>query len=255
MSKLTFSIITVVKNAELLLPVTLNSVLCQTYKNFEFILVDGGSTDSTVHVARKIMSSSEINFKMKSEPDLGIYDAMNKGVRMASGNYIVFINAGDELYSAETLRVVSEITSKKPSITVFYGDSVVRFKNFERVLRAGSLENIKFGMQFSHQSTYVKSELLQKFPFDLNYRIAADYDFLLRIYKIGFDFFYIRIPLAITLSGGVSDLNRFNTYKEYLSIINKREINLIPSLFVFLKITSNFFKKPVKKISNILKNE
>jgi glycosyltransferase involved in cell wall biosynthesis len=248
LSRVTFSIVTVVKNAENLISATLDSVLAQSYKNYELILIDGDSDDATLQRAKELLSSSNIKSAVISEPDTGIYDAMNKGVKLSSGQYIIFINAGDFLYSNHTLGKIAKHIAQNPSYDIFYGDSIVKYKSFQKPLKAGGLESIKFGMQFSHQSTIVNNELLKNFPFNLKFRIASDYDFLLLLYRKNYRFFYMNFPVSITLSGGISDSRRFDTYKEYLNIVNMHEFSPIPSLYICLQIAINFLKYPIKKI-------
>lgn len=246
MSKISFTIITVVKNAELLISETLNSILNQSYKNYELILVDGVSTDSTLKKAMSILSSADIKSTILCGPDAGIYDAMNKGIKAASGNFIIFINAGDSFCSADTLENVARFVSLNPHCDVFYGDSLVSYGSYTRQLKAGALEAISYGMQFSHQSTFVRAGLMKEFLFDLRYRIASDFDFLLRLYKSNRQFAYIGVPIAITLHGGLSDSRRVDTYLEYLKIVNKNGLAFMPTFNILLNIALNAVKTPFR---------
>ena len=246
MSDITFTIITVIKNAENLILETLSSILCQSYPHYEYIIVDGCSADSTITIVNDVLSRVAINSKVISEEDSGIYDAMNKGVRAASGQYTIFINAGDKLYSSDTLlKVVEKITHNELQ-DVLFGDSFASYINSEIFLKAGTVNNLLCGMQFSHQSTFVATCLLKKYPFNLDYVISSDFDFLLNLYERGYKFLNLQMPIATTLHGGVSDSKRITTYFEYLKIINKNGLKLIRSFFIILNIISYILKKPIK---------
>ncbi len=246
MSKISFTIVTVVKNAELLISETLNSILNQSYKNYELILVDGVSTDSTLKKASNILSSANIKSTILCGPDVGIYDAMNKGVVAASGDYTIFINAGDAFYSDQTLESLAKLIFQNPDFDIYYGDSFVSYGAFKKFLKAGSLNKINCGMQFSHQSTLVLTRLLKTYPFSLRYKIASDYNFLLKAYQANWKFKYLQTPIAITLHGGMSDSKRLSTYSEYISIVNRRGFKLAPSFMIFLMMALDLFKRPIK---------
>ena len=118
----TFSIITVTYNAGKVLEDTIQSVISQTYRNVEYIIVDGGSKDNTLEIIGKY--SKHIN-KMVSEPDKGLYDAMNKGIRMATGDYLCFLNAGDKFHEKETLQQIAETLKDKELPDVIYGETAI----------------------------------------------------------------------------------------------------------------------------------
>jgi glycosyltransferase involved in cell wall biosynthesis len=241
-----FTIITVVRNAESLIGETLNSILNQTYRNFELIIVDGISSDSTLAKVNEILTKATVRAKIISEPDDGIYDAMNKGVRAASGLYTIFINAGDAFCSDDALLRVSSEIDQNFICDVYFGDSFVSYGDFKIFLKAGDIKKLKFGMQFSHQATFVTTLLLKRYPFNLNFKIASDYDFLLNLLMHGHNFLYLQMPVSITLHGGISDSKRISTHLEYLKIINQHGLNLMPSLSITLKILSDLFKRPIK---------
>ena len=241
-----FTVITVVRNAESLVSGTLHSILDQTYSNFELIIVDGGSTDSTLNKVNEILSSTSVTTKVISEPDDGIYDAMNKGIKVASGSYTIFINAGDSLCSNDTLLNVAARVHQNQACDVYFGDSFVSFGEFKNFLKAGKVENLKFGMQFSHQAVFVATSLLKQHLFNTNFRIASDFDFLLSLLKYGHSFLYLQMPVAITLHGGISDAKRLHTYYEYLKIVNQHEFNLKSSSIIALKMFFDLFKKLIK---------
>jgi len=241
-----FTIITVVRNAESLIIETLNSILSQTYRNFELIIVDGCSSDSTLAKVNDTLITATVRTKILSETDDGIYDAMNKGVRSASSLYTIFINAGDTLNSSDTLLKVCGIINLNQFHEVLYGDSFVSYGNFKVFLRAGKINELVHGMQFSHQATFVATYLLKKYPFDLNFMISSDFDFLLRLYKHKYRFLALQMPVATTLYGGISDSKRISTYSEYLKIVNKDGFRLVSSFLIVLNICFLILKKPIK---------
>ena len=116
-----FSIITVTYNAEKVLEDTIQSIVTQSYKNVEYIIVDGGSTDGTLSIVNKY---KEHIHTLVSEPDKGLYDAMNKGLKLATGDYVWFLNAGDTLYTADTVqRIVASLKKKVSLPDVIYGET------------------------------------------------------------------------------------------------------------------------------------
>lgn len=195
-----FSIITVVYNGESFIEETISSVEEQTFDDYEYIIIDGASTDRTLE---KIKYSLQ-NKIVISENDEGIYDAMNKGINLASGEYTIFMNAGDTFSSRETLaKMASECTDD-----VIFGDVYFHFDGQSKVsVHAKGLDYITKGMPFVHQSTFVKTSLLKKEQFDLKYKIASDYDLFWRLYVNNAKFKYVKQIVANFRAGGVSDNN------------------------------------------------
>lgn len=175
------TIITVSYNAVATIEQTISSVVHQDYPNIEYIIVDGGSTDGTIDVVKKYKS---YGIRWISEPDEGIYDAMNKGVQMASGDYVEIIGADDALVSNDIIsRVVSEM---KNDIDIFSGQSwgVDDDQKKQTVCPNVNMRNrltYRGGMA-PHAAMFVRRELLLRYPFDTSYRIAADYKFFLQCY-------------------------------------------------------------------------
>ena len=181
-----FSIITITFNAESVIDPTLKSVLAQTYTNYEYLLIDGGSTDSTVEKAK----TSGIEFAhIVSEPDNGLYDAMNKGIALATGDYLCFLNAGDAFHAPDTLQtIVDTIKDEKELPHVLYGETaeVDEKRNFVRMRRLQAPENLnwrsfKDGMLVCHQAFYARRDIAPMY--DLKYRLSGDVDWCIKVMK------------------------------------------------------------------------
>ena len=194
-----FSIITITYNAEAFLPRTVESVLSQHYRDIEHIIIDGASTDSTISVAQDYMQRSYAaqnghEVRIVSEPDNGLYDAMNKGLRQASGDYICFLNAGDFFPNANVLDTIvsrsltGKIRQQLPA--VIYGDTgiVDNDGNFLRHRRLAPPRNLTWrsfrkGMLVCHQAFYARLDIARTVPYDTRYRYSADVDWCIRVMK------------------------------------------------------------------------
>ena len=192
-----FSIITITYNAEKVLQRTLDSVRSQTYRDMEHLIIDGASTDETVAMADAYRQRASYDVIIRSEPDKGIYDAMNKGLRLATGDYVVFMNAGDTFHDERTLeRVLGGITELRNSETpelrpaVIYGDTDI-VDSEGRFLRKRHLSvpdrltwrSFRKGMLVCHQAFYARQDIARDIPYDLQYRHSADVDWCIRVMK------------------------------------------------------------------------
>ena len=183
------SIVTITYNAARTLQRTLDSVARQSYQHVEHLIVDGASSDDTVAIAQRYQAAVAYEVSIQSEPDKGLYDAMNKGLRMATGDYVVFLNAGDTLHAADTLEtVVKTIGSGQPAVV--YGDTAItdadgRFLHLRthRPPKVLTWKSFKKGMLVCHQAFYARTDIAQKMPYDLRYRHSADVDWCIRIMK------------------------------------------------------------------------
>ncbi|MGN0050058.1 MAG: glycosyltransferase family 2 protein [Prevotella sp.] len=194
-----FSIITITYNAEAFLPRTVESVLSQHYRDIEHIIIDGASTDSTLSVAQDYMQRSYAaqnghEVRIVSEPDNGLYDAMNKGLRQASGDYICFLNAGDFFPNANVLDTIVSRSltgkSRQQLPAVIYGDTdiVDNEGNFLRHRRLAPPRNLTWrsfrkGMLVCHQAFYARLDIARTVPYDTRYRYSADVDWCIRVMK------------------------------------------------------------------------
>ena len=227
------SIITVTYNAEATLERTLQSVAQQTHPDVEHLIIDGASTDRTLEIARQYPHA--IVF---SEPDKGLYDAMNKGLQRATGDYLCFLNAGDKLHSKETLaHIVASISDGSP-IGVIYGDTQIvdAQGNFLRNRRLTPPEHLtwhsfKEGMLVCHQAFYINRQIA--LPYDTNYRFSADFDWCIRCMKEGekrgMKNLYIHEPVADYLAEGMTTANHKASLKERFKIMAKH-YGLLPTI-------------------------
>lgn len=179
-----FSIITVTYQAENTLPPTLKSVCGQTCSDFEYLIIDGASTDKTVALAE---AARPVVTRIVSEPDRGIYDAMNKGVRLASGKYLIFLNAGDSFHSPDTLARLAEV-ARSCSPDILYGDTAIvdadrRFVGMRHLQAPDELQwrSFRNGMLVCHQAFVVRRQSAPEY--DLQYRFSADFDWCIRCMK------------------------------------------------------------------------
>lgn len=195
---ITFSIITITYNAEATLLRTVESVLRQTYPHIEHIIVDGASTDDTLGIAKDYLQRSYAagnghEVRIISEPDNGLYDAMNKGLKMATGDYVVFMNAGDCYPDPATIEQMVESTqlnTRKPLPAVLYGDTDIvdndgRLIGHRRLTPPEQLtwRSFRQGMLVCHQSFYARTDIARHITYDLHYRFSADVDWCIRIMK------------------------------------------------------------------------
>ncbi len=202
-----FSIITVTYNAASVIEPTLASVAAQSYRNFEYLLIDGGSTDDTVAKAK----ASGIEFAhIVSERDNGLYDAMNKGIKLAGGDYLCFLNAGDAFHSSDTLeRIVAAIPEGDSLPEVLYGETAEVDENrcFVRMRRLNVPEKLhwksfKQGMLVCHQAFYARRELAPLY--DLKYRLSADVDWCIKIMKRSENMVNVGFTVVDYLQNGLS---------------------------------------------------
>lgn len=219
-----FSIITVTFNAESFLERTILSVLEQTYPRVEYIVVDGASKDGTQAIIERY--DKRIS-RWISEPDKGLYDAMNKGMKMATGDYLCFLNAGDMFYEPETLqKMVDSIQSQSELPDVLYGHTVLvdESGHFKRMRRLEPPEELNWksfrqGMLVCHQAFFAKRIIAV--DYDLNFRYSADQDWCIRTMKKADNLFNTHLTLIRYLEEGMSTRNRKESLMERFHIMVK----------------------------------
>jgi glycosyltransferase involved in cell wall biosynthesis len=233
------SIITVTYNCEETIEKTILSIVNQDYNNKELIIIDGSSTDKTLSIINKYIHK----VKLFVEKDSGIYDAMNKGISKANGDWVIFMNSGDNFFSNFTLSQIAKcfFTDK----FVIAGSSLYKYPSKYQIH-----EPIRFRngvMPASHQSIFIKKDIIKKYLFNINYKVAADYDQLFRIYlKYPNCFLYINDIISIVDGIGFSTINNDLHLIEYRLILSNYSNKLFGSFWFYKKICIKYFKKLVK---------
>lgn len=239
-----FTIVTVTYNSSKTLEKTILSVINQTYKNFEYIIIDGKSTDTTINIIRQYGQSLS---SWVSEKDNGIYDAMNKGVRLASGKWTIFMNSGDVFADNNVLQKVATIASNGDQ-DILYGDIFVEKKGGLTLKEAAEPCN-KQRMYFCHQSAFTKTSILKEMPFDTRFSMSSDLHFFKRCYYKRLKFKHMKLPVAIYDRGGISNTNRLAGLLDNVAVI--KEIDKAPKKYKFL--LKLYFVITRIRISNIFK--
>ena len=240
------SIITSVFNNEKHIEDAINSVLNQTYKNIEYIIIDGNSTDNTKKIIEKYLDKIDVFI---SEPDKGIYDGLNKGIKNATGDIIGFLHSDDIYYDNKVIEKV--VNNFNENIDGVYGDLVyIKENKVIRYWKSGefNIEKLKKGWMPPHPTLFLKKSIYDKYGlFDLDFKIAGDYDFILRVLKNNLNLKYIPEVLYKMRVGGASNKNIKNIIqksKEDLKALHKNQIGGFDVLF----------KKNISKIGQFVKN-
>lgn len=220
------TVITVSYNAETYIEATIKSVISQTYSNLEYIIIDGKSSDRTIDIVTKYKTQIDI---IISERDEGIYDAMNKGIELAHGEWIIFMNAGD-LFASST--IIDEIFINNYSNSdVLFGNVINKYEWGCTVHIGRNFNGKENRLPFSHQSVFARAEILKENLFDTSFRSAADHDQLYKLYKKGYVFQHVEKNVAIYDVYGLSS-SSMQTFKDVARINN---ITGIKYLFKFFK--------------------
>ena len=222
------SVITIVYNNARDIARTIRSVTGQTYKNIEYIIIDGASTDGTLQI---IESHGEHITKLISEPDRGIYDAMNKGLALATGDYVLFMNSGDEIYAPNT---VEEVFASEADADIYYGETEMIDNGGESLGRRRhkapkqfTWKDFKYGMSISHQAIYVRRTIAE--PYDVRYGLSADIDWILRAAKKARKIVNTNRFVARYLVGGMSKKRHMQSLTERFNIM-REHYGLLPTL-------------------------
>lgn len=229
MFKPTLSIITIVYNNVRDIEYTLLSVLAQTYAPIEYIVIDGNSTDGTVDVIKRYQD--KITYFV-SEPDQGIYDAMNKGLAAAHGDYVLFLNSGDELYAPDT---VATVMAASEDADIYYGETKLVDENRriigDRRHQAPAhfdWKSFRYGMNVCHQAIYIRRSICT--PYDLQYKLSADIDWVIRAAKQARKTTFVKAYVAKYLVGGMSQQRHKQSLQERYTIF-KKHYGFLPNLF------------------------
>lgn len=223
------SIITVVFNNASDIERTLRSVVGQSYKqHVEYIIIDGGSTDGTLGIIQQYKAVIDV---LVSEPDNGIYHAMNKGLALAKGTYVLFMNSGDELYAYDT---VEKVFSLHPNADIYYGETEMinaqgnsLGRRRHHIPRSFNWKSFRFGMSISHQAIYIRKSLT--IAYDTYYSLSADIDWIIKAAKKAKVSVNTQQYVAKYLTGGISKKKHWQSLKERFHIFSQH-YGLLPNI-------------------------
>lgn len=249
-----FSIITVTFNAANTLPATLASVKSQTCQLYEHIIMDGASKDNTIEIAK---NAGIENLKITSEPDKGLYDAMNKAIDKSTGEYLIFLNAGDAFHSPNTLQNIADVIMDNDFPGIVYGQTQLVDNNRNRIgdRHLTAPETLTFksfaeGMVVCHQAFIVLRKVAVKY--DLKYRFSADYEWCLRCLKRSMNNIYIDETIIDYLSEGLTTANRKASLKERFKIMCQY-YGTLPTIWRHITFIPRFLKQ--RKKEKVLTNK
>jgi glycosyltransferase involved in cell wall biosynthesis len=205
------SIITVCFNSEKTINQTLESVLNQSYNNIEYILIDGGSSDNTLNIIKSYadkFNAKGMKYKYISEPDNGLYDAMNKGVKLANGEWVGIINS-DDWYELDACEII--VKNIEPNIDVLHG-LCAYYENINNkllfiLLSSHSAEAMYYSnLAIEHPTVFIRKNVYEEFQFSLKYKLAADLDILMNIFVRGHKFKLVQEKISNFRLGGISTI-------------------------------------------------
>lgn len=244
------SIITVVYNDVANIEMCIRNTLLQTYHNLELVVVDGGSTDGTVDVIKKYANY----IKWISEKDRGLYDAMNKGVSIATGEWVLFRNCGDFFYDENVIKKVFNNYEDKGETFILGNERYFRHWGYKDVKPKILIQDYLKSMPVNHPATFIRRKVQLENPFNLKYRNSADYDFFIRTFKQGATYKYFDELFSIFDANEGTTANHFDrTLKENIDILTSYDapqeyIDYFKSHLVRLEIQYKRSKNPLYKL-------
>lgn len=237
--KIKITIVTVVLNAQDTIVKTIKSVIQQNFKDFEYIIIDGNSSDFTKN---RIYQFRKNIAKIIIQKDKGIYNAMNLAVKHSSGEWIFFLNSGDKLYND---KVLSNIFNKIYFQKIIYGNVIKSYKNFSIIWNGKDFNENIFTMPFSHQSSFVRMELFRKNLFNTKYRIISDFIFFYICFLKNLKFRKVNKNITIVSTDGISNKKRLSSIRESIQFFfNIKKYYVVINLFMFFiyQVCVSFFK-------------
>lgn len=249
------SVITISFNSIKTIEKTFQSVLSQSYRPLEYVLVDGKSEDGTIELIKKyipIFENEGIEVVFKSEEDRGISDAFNKGIERASGKIIGIINSDDQL-AKNAIEKVAEAFERE-DVGVVCGDCCWfdKTNNLSYIRKSKmNLKKLKYEMVLMHPTCFVRKEIYEKYgTFDVELKYAMDKDLMARFYRNGVQFFYIPEVITYMMAGGASDINSKNVFNEGITVAVR---NGVPKLYAVVR--SRYKMLRLKIVNRIKKSE
>lgn len=237
------SIITATYNCKDDFDKTIKSLLDQDYPNIEYIVIDGASTDGTVDIIKEY--SDKIDYWI-SEPDQGLYYAMNKGIEAATGDWIYIYNSGGTFHDRDTLSKVfnQDLTNYDAIFGYIYSEKYKKyFKDFIPFYEQNTAIKVP---GYSHQALFVRSKWCKKYPFDTSFKCCADFNQAMTIYKLGAKFHFINLPIAYSAPAGFSAKNR------RIQLIENARINQIKRIRLKYMLFKFDIKSFIKRILKLL---
>jgi glycosyltransferase involved in cell wall biosynthesis len=256
------SIITINKNNAVGLEKTILSVICQTYINIEYFIIDGASDDNSVEIIRKY--EDKITYWI-SEPDTGIYNAMNKGIKSATGDYCLFLNSGDWLISPNSLEKTFDIINNMEEADIYYGNCITSDFTFYTMPKQLSIESLYLQMAPNHQNTLIKRSLFYNHGFyDENFLTVSDSIFFVKeFWTYHSKFIYIETVISMYATGGISKLyktaskelheqmKKIMGHGAFTALVRRNKVNNIEKLLK--KIIKCFLPYGLLKLYGLLK--
>lgn len=246
MKEVKISVITVCYNSEATIERTIKSVISQSYENIEYIIVDGKSTDNTHVVLDKYKDHIAVKL---SEEDSGIYDAMNKGISLSSGTYILFLNADDYFFSPKTIENMMSVISSDIVSDIFYGNVLMYDNNnsFAKIWSPGLVSGkLLYSSTLPHPATIYKRNVFEVLgKYDDTYKIAADYEFYVRAFCYGAKFRYLDQLVSVFSYGGVS------TSGNYKKLTHDERKKTLAKYFNYTQLLLLRIRVRIKKLFNI----
>jgi glycosyltransferase involved in cell wall biosynthesis len=238
------SVITVVFNGERHIAQAIESVLATKSSSIEYLVIDGASTDSTLNI---VMSYGQKISKVVSEPDLGLYDAMNKGLRLSQGQYVLFLNADDYHVAGALEKVIAKLETSNPDVLYCDLDYVNEYGAIKRHWCPGSFQILKLKKLWisPHPTTSIKRDLLMDLQgFDIRYRLASDYDLLLRVFLRSKKIVYLDNLLVKMRLGGVTNSSFKNIILQNIEIFDsyKRHFDRYPTYYLMAKVKNRLLQ-------------
>ena len=234
------SIVTVVLNDSDRLHATASNVAELSYDNIEYIVIDGGSSQETLEVIDTFKDEIDVYL---SEEDEGLYHAMNKGINLATGEWIIFMNAGDKFVNNNVLKTIFKVRNYD-DYDILYSGVNVSYSGFKKCESAGDIIDIKKGMQFCHQSALIRLSYHKNYNYNIQNKMCADFEFFYNAARQNIPFLKLNEIIANVTPLGISDRNREIVYYNWWKIIGFNDIKLN---FVYMyRIMIAFLKRIIK---------